>query len=148
LKKSYAVLIGLSLFAALLFADEGMWMPQQIPEMAARLKALGFQGDPKAFADLSGQPMGAVVSLGGCTASFVSPHGLIVTNRHCVSGGLQFNSTPARNLLQNGYLARTRDQELPNGPGSRVYVTTSVADVTPRSLATSTRKSPTASGMT
>jgi hypothetical protein len=128
--KSSAVFVGLSLFAAALLADEGMWMPQQIPEMAARLKALGFKGDPKTFADLSGQPMGAVVSLGGCTASFVSPEGLIVTNRHCVSGGLQFNSTPARNLLQNGYLAKTRNEELPNGPGSRVYVTTSVADVT------------------
>jgi hypothetical protein len=107
-----------------------MWMPQQVPELAAKLKALGFNGDPKVFADLSGQPMGAVVSLGGCTASFVSPEGLIVTNHHCVTGGLQFNSTPARNLLKDGYLAKTRDEELSNGPGSRVLVTTSVTDVT------------------
>ena len=105
-------------------------MPQQIPEMAARLRALGFRGDPKAFADLSGQPMGAIVSLGGCTASFVSPDGLIVTNHHCVTGGLQFNSTPARNLLKDGYLAKTRGEELPNGPGSRVLVTTSVNEIT------------------
>ena len=116
--------------AARLMADEGMWMPQQIPELGARLKALGFSGDPKAFADLTGQPMGAVVSLGGCTASFVSPDGLIVTNHHCVSGGLQFNSTPQHNLLRDGYLAKTRDEELPNGPGSRVFVTTSVVEVT------------------
>ena len=47
--------------------------------------------------------MGAIVSLGGCTASFVSPDGLIVTNHHCVTGGLQFNSTPQRNLLKDGY---------------------------------------------
>ena len=111
-------------------ADEGMWMPQQIPQLAAKLKSMGFQGDPKAFADLTGQPMGAVVSLGGCTASFVSPDGLIVTNHHCVTGALQFNSTPQRDLLTNGYLAKTRDAELPNGPGARVYVTTRVADVT------------------
>lgn len=122
--------LGVCLFGACLLAEEGMWMPQQIPEMAARLKALGFQGDAKAFADLSGQPMGAVVSLGGCTASFVSPDGLLVTNHHCVTGGLQFNSTPARNLLTAGYLAKTRSEELPNGPGSRVFVTTSVTDVT------------------
>ncbi|HYK89696.1 MAG TPA: S46 family peptidase, partial [Acidobacteriota bacterium] len=38
-------------------ADEGMWMPQQIPELAARLNAMGFKGDAKAFADLTGQPM-------------------------------------------------------------------------------------------
>jgi hypothetical protein len=74
--------------------------------------------------------MGAIVSLGGCTASFVSPDGLIVTNHHCVTGGLQVNSTPARNLLKDGYLAKTRGEELPNGPGSRVLVTTSVTDVT------------------
>jgi hypothetical protein len=124
------VFLAVTLFPAGLPAEEGMWMPQQIPEMAAKLKALGFKGDPKAFADLTGQPMGAVVSLGGCTASFVSPDGLIVTNHHCVTGGLQFNSTPARNLLRDGYLAKTRDEELPNGPGSRVFVTTSVTDVT------------------
>ena len=92
-------------------------MPQQIPDLAAKLRTLGFTGDPKAFADLTGQPMGAIVSLGGCTASFVSPDGLVVTNHHCVTGGLQFNSTPQRNLLTEGFLARTRDEELSNGPG-------------------------------
>jgi len=114
----------------LLRADEGMWMPQQIPELAARLKAMGFTGDPKAFADLTGQPMGAIVSLGGCTASFVSPDGLIVTNHHCVTGHLQFNSTPQRNLLLDGYLAKTRGEELSGGPTARVFVTTSVTEVT------------------
>ncbi len=124
------VLIVLLFSATAICADEGMWMPQQIPELAARLQAMGFTGDAKAFADLTGQPMGAVVSLGGCTASFVSPDGLIVTNHHCVIGGLQFNSTPQHNLLQEGYLAKTRGDELPNGPGSRVFVTTSVKEVT------------------
>jgi hypothetical protein len=128
--RAFVVVVGAALFAAGLHADGGMWMPQQIPELAAKLKAMGFQGDPKAFADLTGQPMGAIVSLGGCTASFVSPDGLIVTNHHCATGGLQFNSTPARNLLKDGYLAKTREEELPNGPGSRVFVTTSVTDVT------------------
>lgn len=112
------------------FAAEGMWMPQQIPDLAPQLRALGFEGDPQAFADLTGHPMGAIVSLGGCTASFVSPDGLIVTNHHCVIGALQYNSTPERNLLKNGFLAHTRDEELWNGPGSRVYVTTAVSEVT------------------
>src|SRR5512136_1044685 len=113
-----------------LAAEQGMWMPQQIPDLAPKLRSLGFAGDPKAFADLTGQPMGAVVSLGGCTASFVSPDGLIVTNHHCVTGGLQFNSTPQRDLLTEGFLAKTRDEELSNGPGARVFVTNSVTDVT------------------
>ncbi len=116
--------------APLAVADEGMWMPQQVPQLAERLKALGFEGDPAQFADLTGFPMGAVVSLGGCTASFVSDEGLIVTNHHCVTGALQYNSTPERNLLVDGFLAKTRAEELPIGPGSRVFVTTAVTDVT------------------
>src|SRR5512146_3334370 len=115
---------------ARLHAEQGMWMPQQIPQLAAQLQALGFKGDPKSFADLTGQPMGAIVSLGGCTASFVSPDGLIVTNHHCVTGGLQYNSTPQRNLLADGFLAKTIGEEIPNAPGSRVSVTDSVIDVT------------------
>jgi hypothetical protein len=118
------------LAAGPLRADEGMWMPQQIPALAQKLRALGFEGEAQAFADLTGQPMGAVVSLGGCTASFVSPDGLIVTNHHCVSGALQYNSTPQRNLLQDGFVAKTREDELWNGPGSKVWVTVSVQEVT------------------
>jgi hypothetical protein len=112
-------------------ADEGMWMPQQIPDLADYLRQLGFQGDPAAFADLTGQPMGAIVSLGGCTASFVSPEGLIITNHHCAAGALQYNSTPEKNLLENGFLARTREEEVSNGPGAKVWVTQSVKEVTP-----------------
>ena len=116
--------------APALRADEGMWMPQQVPALAERLAALGYQGDPKAFADLTGFPMGAIVSLGGCSASFVSPDGLIVTNHHCIQAALQFNSRPDRNLMVDGYLAADRAGELPSGPGSRVFVTVAVEDVT------------------
>jgi hypothetical protein len=127
-KKLLLLLPALLLTTAL--ADEGMWMPQQVPALGSRLAALGFQGDPKAFADLTGQPMGAVVSLGGCSASFISPDGLMVTNHHCTIGALQFNSTPERNLLKAGFLARSRDEELWNGPGSKAFVTVQVAEVT------------------
>jgi len=111
-------------------ADEGMWMPQQIPALAERLKALGFTGDARAFADLTGFPMNAVVSLGNCSASFVSDEGLMVTNNHCVEGALQYNSKPERNLMVDGFLAKTKEEELWNGPGSRVFVTVSVKEVT------------------
>jgi len=111
-------------------ADQGMWMPQQIPALAERLRALGFEGDPQAFAELTGQPMGAIVSLGGCSASFVSNQGLIVTNHHCVQSALQYNSTPERNLLVSGFVARAPEDELSNGPGARVSVTTQVLEVT------------------
>jgi hypothetical protein len=128
--RKLTLLLPALLLAASPRAEEGMWMPQQTPDLAPRLRALGFEGDPKAFADLTGQPMGAIVSLGGCSASFVSPDGLIATNHHCVQGSLQLNSTPERNLIEDGYLAKTRADELWNGPGSRVYVTTRVREVT------------------
>ena len=47
-----------------------------------------------------------------------------------MQGSLQFNSTPQKNLLVDGYLAKTREEELSNGPGSRVFVTVSVKEVT------------------
>ena len=111
-------------------ADEGMWMPRQIPELAPELAAAGMELDPAALTDLTGDPMGAVVSLGGCTASFVSPEGLVVTNHHCVYGTVQFNSTPERDLITLGFLAGSRGDELPAAPGSYVYVTTGIRDVT------------------
>ena len=120
------------LLAAPAGAEEGMWMPMQVPALAPRLAALGFKGDPAAFADLTGDPMGAIVSLGGCSASFVSADGLVATNHHCALFALQQNSTPARNLLRDGFLARARSEEIWAGPLSRVYVTVSVKDVTDR----------------
>src|ERR1043165_6349084 len=122
----------LCLVAAPRIGAEGMWMPQQIPQLAPELKKLGLKIDPQRFADLTGDPMGAVISLGGCSASFVAPEGLIVTNHHCGFGALQFNSTPQRDLITNGFLAKTKEEELPAGPGSRVFVTTMIEDVTPR----------------
>ena len=126
------LLILLSLASTAAFADEGMWMPQQIPQLAAELQKAGIKFDPNRLADLTGDPMGAVISLGGCSASFVSPDGLVVTNHHCGFGALQFNSTPRRDLITDGFLAKTRDEELAAGPGSRVFVTTRIEDVTDR----------------
>jgi peptidase S46-like protein len=130
LKTRVNLVLAFCLLSAASRADEGMWMPQQIPQLAERLKAMGFRGDPRAFADLTGQPMGAIVSLGGCSASFVSPDGLIVTNNHCVQGALQYNSRPDHNLMVDGTLATSRADELWSGPGSHVFVTESVKEVT------------------
>ena len=112
------------------YVSGGMWMPEQIPEHAQTLKALGLEVDPAALADPTSGVLGAVVSLGGCSASFVSDDGLIATNHHCAVSALQYNSTPKENLLQDGFVAKTREDERWNGPSARVYVTMSLRDVT------------------
>jgi Peptidase S46 len=117
-----------------LFADDGMWMPQQIPALGPELKKLGLQIDPNSFADLTAFPMGAVVSTGGCTATFVSPDGLLATNHHCVYGSLVFNATPENDIVKNGFLARSREQEIQATPDARIFVTTNIEDVTAKIL--------------
>lgn len=130
MKKTVLSLAILTSFAAQ--ADEGMWMPQQLPQVAKQLKADGLKLDPASLTKLTEFPMGAVVSLGGCSASFVSPQGLVITNHHCVYNSVAFNSTPQRDLLNDGFLARTTAEELPAAPGSRIFVTEEVANVTNR----------------
>lgn len=111
-------------------ADEGMWQPHQLPQLENVLKQKGLNIDPKSISKLTEFPMNAVISLGGCTASFVSPKGLVVTNHHCAYGSIQYNSTPEHNYLEDGFLAKTTSEELPAAPGSRVYVTKNVDNVT------------------
>ncbi|HJQ38654.1 MAG TPA: S46 family peptidase [Thermoanaerobaculia bacterium] len=125
----------LSLLVALpAFADEGYWMPQQLPALGEELKKLGLQLDPAQLGDLTGFPLGAVVQVTGCSASFVSPDGLIATNHHCVYGALQFNATPQNDIIRNGFLAKTMKEEINATPDTRVYVTTSIEDVTKQIL--------------
>jgi len=116
-------------------AGEGMWLPDQLPKITDSLRAAGLDTPPENFADLTGDPMGAIVSLGGCSASFVSPKGLVATNHHCAHGSIQFNSSTERNLLKDGFLAATSEDELAAAPGARVYVTVAVEDVSERMLA-------------
>ncbi|MEZ0469534.1 S46 family peptidase [Luteimonas salinilitoris] len=116
--------------AGLARAGEGMWVPQQLPEIEGPLKKAGLRLSPEQLADLRGDPMGAVVSLGGCTASFVSPQGLVVTNHHCAYGAIQLNSTPENNLMRDGFNAAARGDELSAGPTARIYVLDSILDVT------------------
>ena len=126
-----AIAVPLSLLAAQIAqAGEGMWVPQQLPEIAGPLKKAGLKLSPQQISDLTGDPMGAVVALGGCTASFVSPNGLVVTNHHCAYGAIQLNSTAENNLIKNGFNAPTTGDEVSAGPNARVFVLDEITDVT------------------
>jgi hypothetical protein len=114
---------------AAVLADEGMWLPSQTGAIADQMKAAGLELDAKTLGDLQRPPLTAIASLGGCSAAFLSPEGLVATNHHCVAGSLQYNSSPENDYLTNGFLAATLADELPAAPGSRVYVIEDLRDV-------------------
>jgi len=132
--KSIVLPVALLGAASAAFADEGQWQPHQLPQLKSELKRIGITMPAEKLADLGKHPMSAIVSLGGCSASFVSPDGLVVTNHHCAYGAIQRNSSAEKNYIVDGFLARTRADELPGGPNTLVYVTEKVENVTGRVL--------------
>ena len=108
----------------------GMWLPSQVPEHAAELQKLGLAIDPALLADPKSSVLGAIVNLNGCSASFVSKDGLVITNHHCATGALQRNSTPTQDLLKTGMLARSHAEERTSGPSARLNVLAKVTEIT------------------
>ncbi len=118
-------------FAAL-WAGEGKWTPQQVLQLnPAELKRQGLQlpvnrlWDPARGTGL----LAATVNIGGCSAGFVSESGMVLTNHHCLFGMIQEHSRPGRDLITDGFIASSRDQELPSKTG-RVQVPRRFTDVT------------------
>ncbi len=95
------------LLPVLACADEGMWTFHDFPQAKVK-QGLGVDLDG-AWLD---QVRMATIRLSNCTASFVSPEGLILTNHHCAEACLDENSSSGHNLVADGFLARTREQEL------------------------------------
>ncbi len=126
---SAALALGLTL-AAGAHADEGMWMPTQLPDLAKPLKAAGFKGNPADLANVTAAPLSAVVRAGGGTGSFVSEDGLLLTNHHVAMGVIQYNTTAEHNLIDGGFIAQGRSDERPSNPDFRVLVTTGFDKVT------------------
>lgn len=89
---------GVVLASSQVLADEGQWQPYQMPSIADKLSERGIAIPAEQLADLTQYPMNAVVGLGYCTASFVSPQGLVVTNHHCAYRAIQYNSKKTTQL--------------------------------------------------
>ncbi|MDX1642854.1 MAG: S46 family peptidase [Thermoanaerobaculia bacterium] len=90
-------------------ADEGMWTLDNFPREAVEAK-YGVEISDDWLATVQQ----AVTRLeGGCTGSFVSSDGLVLTNHHCARGCISQNSTPERNLEAEGFLAANREEEIP-----------------------------------
>lgn len=135
MKNKFLLLLSAS---ALIFtnarADEGMWLPFLLEKNMATMTDLGFKLTAEDIYNINQACLkDAIVALdgGSCTASFVSAEGLMMTNHHCGYGEIQSHSTVENDLLTNGFVARTKAEELTN-PGKTAWVLIRVADVTDR----------------
>ena len=107
------------------YADEGMWTFDQFPAEKMR-KDYGWAPDQQW---LDRTRAAAVRLTGGCSASFVSDMGLILTNHHCIASCLQDLSSGENDLLTKGFRPATREEEL-KCPGQQAEVVTAISDVT------------------
>lgn len=106
------ILLLLVLLPLLLTADEGMYPLSEIHKL--NLKSKGFKVTAKEIYNPNGISLvDASVNVGGCSASFISAEGLIITNHHCVFGAVQQASTVQSDYVTNGFIARSREQEIP-----------------------------------
>jgi Peptidase S46 len=89
------------------FGDAGMWTFHDFPQQLVKRE---YGADINAaWLD---RVRTATIRLSNCTASFVSASGLILTNHHCAQECLENHSTNEHNLDRDGFLARSREQEL------------------------------------
>ncbi|MGB0954153.1 MAG: S46 family peptidase [Planctomycetota bacterium] len=111
-------------------ADEGEWLPEQ-------LKDLDFAAFAERGLELSAEDiwngesglLSAAVQINGCSSSFVSETGLIVTNHHCGFGAINAVSSLEHNYLEEGFFAETTGDEIP-APGYSVSFVRRYEDVT------------------
>ena len=119
------------LAAFLLLPDEGQWLPTQVREMdwdALQKRGMQLTRDEFWHPERGGI-LSATVQISGCTGSFVSAEGLMMTNHHCGFGAISGLSTVQQNHLENGFAAATRADELP-AKGMEVQVLKRIDDVT------------------
>jgi hypothetical protein len=121
-----------TLGAAWALGGEGKWTPQQVLQQGPQwLRAQGFELPAATLWDEKTQAglLANAVQLPGCSGSFVSAQGLLITNHHCVVSILQEHSTPGQNLVKDGFVAHGRAEEK-RSKAFRVQVPRAFRDVT------------------
>jgi hypothetical protein len=88
-------------------ADEGMWTFDNLPLKLLKEK-YGFSPSAEWLDHVRLSSM----TMGGCSASFISADGLVMTNHHCGRGQVGAVSTGESDLLKSGFVARTRAEEI------------------------------------
>jgi hypothetical protein len=117
-------------------ADEGMWTFDAFP--SAKVAAAYKFSPSQAWLDHVRKS--SVRIAGGCSASFVSPTGLVMTNHHCAVECVEQLSTPTQNFVQTGFYAKRAADEV-KCPGFELDRLDSIEDVTDRYNAATTGKS-------
>jgi len=124
LRAAAAALGMLALIATPASSEEGMWTFDNFP--AERMqRELGWAPD-QAWRD---RVMAGTARLPGCSASNVSGQGLVLTNHHCVISCVTALSTTEANYIENGFMARAREEER-RCPNMRVDVLQGIENVT------------------
>ena len=111
-------------------ADEGMWTLDHFPSQTVGAK----YGFSPSQAWLDHVRSSALRIAGGCSASFVSPQGLIMTNHHCAVDCADQHSTATSNYVENGFYAKTDGDEL-KCSGFEIDRLDTITDVTKDMLA-------------
>ena len=124
---AWLVIAGAAITCTSAHAAEGMWTLDNLPR-AALQSQYGFAPD-QAWVDHAMQS--SVRLAGGCSGSFVSPDGLVLTNAHCVVGCVQGLSSPQRDLQNDGFVADARGEEL-QCPAEELNVLRAITDVSGR----------------
>ena len=119
------VMLSLLGFAALAHADEGMWTFNNFPS-ATVAKKYGF-GPSQQWLDHV--RLASLRIAGGCSASFISPHGLVMTNYHCVVNCVKALSTAQENFVQTGFITHNAADER-KCPDFELDQLTKISDVT------------------
>lgn len=113
MKKNIAYL----LFTLFLFSfkfttnEEGMFPMSHIGKLDLKKAGLEIPVE-EIYNESKPSLVNALVRLGGCTGSFISDQGLIITNHHCVFSSVAAASSPEKNYLENGFYAKTSSQEI------------------------------------
>ncbi len=112
--------------------DEGMFPLSELSK--AGLKKAGLKISEKDIYNPGSIGLvDALVQVSGCSGSFVSPNGLIITNHHCAFSAVQLASTPEHNYLENGFVANSHEQEI-EAKGLSIRITDSYEDVSKQVL--------------
>ena len=123
----FLALFSLQTLNVVALADEGMWTFNNVPRAEIK-KKYGFEVTDEW---LKKAQLASVRFNNGGSGSFVSPTGLVLTNYHIVEDIVGDVSTPEKDLAKEGFLARTRAEEI-KAPSLELNVLMSIEDVTSR----------------